>query len=69
MNATILIVNFKDIVNRTNVAFISLGSKFSFQENDTMTMGGGAWPFGYWSYYSEAMSFSTRCYFFDPSDP
>ena len=40
-NATILIVNFKDIVNKTNLFFILLGRKFIFQQNDTMTINFG----------------------------
>ena len=40
-NATTLIVNFKDIVNKTNLFFILLGRKFIFQQNDTMTINYG----------------------------
>ena len=35
-NATTLIVNFKDIINKTEFIFISLCGKFIFQQNDTM---------------------------------
>ena len=35
-NATILIVNFNDIVNKINLFFIVLGGKFIYQQNDTM---------------------------------
>ena len=35
-NATILIVNFKDIINKTELVFILLCGKFIFQQNDTM---------------------------------
>ena len=40
-NATTLIVNFKNIVNKTNLFFILLGRKFIFQQNDTMTINFG----------------------------
>ena len=40
-NATTLIVNFKDIVNKTNLFFILLGGKLIFQQNDTMTINFG----------------------------
>ena len=40
-NATTLVVNFKDIVNKTNLFFILLGRKFIFQQNDTMTINFG----------------------------
>ena len=40
-NATILIVNFKDIVNRTNLFFVLLGRQFISQQNDTMTINFG----------------------------
>ena len=40
-NATTLIVNFKDIVNKTNLFFILLGRNFIFQQNDTMTINFG----------------------------
>ena len=35
-NATTLIVNFKDIINKTELIFILLCEKFIFQQNDTM---------------------------------
>ena len=35
-NATILIVNFKDIINKTELIFILLCGKFIFQQSDTM---------------------------------
>ena len=35
-NATIFIVNFKDIINKTELIFISLCGKFISQQNDTM---------------------------------
>ena len=35
-NATILIVNFKDIINSTELIFISVRGKFISQQNDTM---------------------------------
>ena len=35
-NATTLIVNFKDIINKTELIFILLCGKFIFQQNDTM---------------------------------
>ena len=40
-NATTLIINFKDIVNQTDLFFILLGRKFVFQQNDTMTINFG----------------------------
>ena len=33
-NATTLIVNFKDIINKTELIFILLCGKFIFQQND-----------------------------------
>ena len=47
-NATTLIVNFKDIVNKTNLFFILLGRKFISQQNDTMIInfGLGIWILG-----------------------
>ena len=44
-NATTSIINFKDIVNKTDLFFILLGRKFIFQHNDTMTInfGWGIW--------------------------
>ena len=35
-NATTLIVNFTDIINKTELIFILLCGKFIFQQNDTM---------------------------------
>ena len=35
-NVTTLIVNFKDIINKTESIFILLCGKFIFQQNDTM---------------------------------
>ena len=40
-NATILIVNFKDIINKTELIFILLCGKFIFQQNDTMIINFG----------------------------
>ena len=40
-NATILIVNFKDIINKTKFMFISSCAKFIFQQNDTMIINFG----------------------------
>ena len=38
-NATTSIINFKDIVNKTDLFFfILLGRKLIFQQNDTMTI-------------------------------
>ena len=47
-NATTFIINFKDIVNKTDLFFILLGRKFNFQQNDTMTInfGWGIWILG-----------------------
>ena len=45
-NATTLIINFKDIGNKTDLFFILLGRKFIFQQNDTMTTNLGE-AFGY----------------------
>ena len=36
-NATTLIINFKNIVNKTDLFSILPGRKFIFQQNDTMT--------------------------------
>ena len=45
-NATTLIVNFKDIINKTELILILLCGKFIFQQNDTIrvvaTVGGAA---------------------------
>ena len=40
-NATTLIVNFKDIINKTELIFILLCGKFIFQQNDTMIINFG----------------------------
>ena len=40
-NATTLIVNFKDIINKTELVFILLCGKFIFQQNDTMIINFG----------------------------
>ena len=40
-NAATLIVNFKDIINKTELIFISLCGKFIFQQNDTMIINFG----------------------------
>ena len=40
-NATILIVNFKDIINKTEFVFILLCGKFIFEQNDTMIINSG----------------------------
>ena len=40
-NATILIVNFKDIINKTELIFILLCEKFIFKQNDTMIINFG----------------------------
>ena len=47
-NATTLIINFKDIVNKNGFVFYFPGRKFIFQENDTMTInfGRGIWILG-----------------------
>ena len=47
-NATILLINFKDIVNKTDLFLILLGRKFIYQQNDTMTItfGWGIWILG-----------------------
>ena len=39
--ATTLIVNFKDIINKTELIFILLCGKFIFQQNDTMIINFG----------------------------
>ena len=58
-NATTLIINFKDIVNKTDLFSILPGRKFIFKQNDTMTItfGWGIWNLAK-GYFSEAMSFS-----------
>ena len=40
-NATTLIVNFKNIINKTELIFVSLCVKFIFQQNDTMIINFG----------------------------
>ena len=40
-NATTLIVNFKNIINKTELIFISLCGKFICQQNDTMIINFG----------------------------
>ena len=40
-NATTLIVNFKDIINKTELIFILLCGKLIFQQNDTMIINFG----------------------------
>ena len=40
-NATTLIINFKDIINKMELIFISLCGKFIFQQNDTMIINFG----------------------------
>ena len=40
-NATTLIINFKDSVNKTDLFFILLGRKLIFQQNGTMTINFG----------------------------
>ena len=47
-NATTLIINFKDIVNKTDLFLILLGRKVIFQQNYTMTInfGWGIWILG-----------------------
>ena len=40
-NATTLIVNFKDIITKTELIFILLCGKFIFQQNDTMIINFG----------------------------
>ena len=40
-NATTLIVNFKDIINNTELIFILLCGKLIFQQNDTMIINFG----------------------------
>ena len=40
-NATTLIINFKDIVNKTELFSTLPGRKFIFQQNDTMTINFG----------------------------
>ena len=40
-NAMTLIVNFKDIINKTELILISLCGKFIFQQNDTMIINFG----------------------------
>ena len=37
-NVTTSIINFKDIVNKTDFFSILLGRKFIFQQNETMTI-------------------------------
>ena len=40
-NATTLIVNFKEIINKPELIFILLCGKFIFQQNDTMIINFG----------------------------
>ena len=44
-NATTLIVNFKNIVDETELFFFLFGRTFIFQQNDTMIIifGSGVW--------------------------
>ena len=40
-NATTLIINFKDIINKTECIFVSVCGKFIFQQYDTMIINFG----------------------------